>query len=118
MTEKTGTADAEYEGYNLEAAEASVGKGWHGLLKILMHFKPKGTIVMQVKEKYGGLRFYVSGTEVEYLDLIQELEASSRTICESCGKAGFNGTEGGNPHGWYKTACLECEPDHKKPVRE
>jgi hypothetical protein len=57
--------------------------------------------VEQVKEKYGGLRFYVSGAYEEIFDLIDEYEKKSYEICETCGEAG----ELKEVHGWYKTVC-------------
>lgn len=57
----------------------------------------------QVKEKFGGLRFYLSsGTDAMY-DLIDEAEKKSYQTCEDCGQPGKvrNG-------GWILTQCDEC----------
>jgi hypothetical protein len=45
-------------------------------------------IVIQVKEKFGGLRFYVQNASEEIYDLISKAEQSSYGICEICGAAG------------------------------
>jgi hypothetical protein len=45
-------------------------------------------IVIQVKEKFGGLRFYVQNASEEIRDLISMAEQSSYGICEICGSAG------------------------------
>ena len=59
----------------------------------------------QVKEKFGGLRFYTDNGNEEVWNLVREAEEKSFTICEICGKEGKLYTEG-----WYKTKCEE----HKK----
>lgn len=52
--------------------------------------------ISQVKEKFGGLRFYVAyGTGLpadKALELIEAAEDRSSNICEQCGKPGKNRT--------------------------
>lgn len=70
--------------------------------------------VHQVKEKFAGLRFYVSfapegnsqkkARETEALNLIGEVESVSFRVCEKCGNLGKVCSNG---H-WMKTLC----PDH------
>lgn len=109
-----------YAGYNLEQAKLSVGRGWHAILTRLFGLKPADTQVIQVKEKYGGLRFYLSGSTREYLDLVDAAEHESLQTCETCGKDGEPKTPDGNPYGWWKTVCDTCHPDanYKKPDNE
>jgi hypothetical protein len=61
--------------------------------------------VTQVKEKFGGLRFYtravLSATSAQR---IEDAEARSFTLCEACGSPGILQHRGG----WYRTRC----PDH------
>jgi hypothetical protein len=58
--------------------------------------------VVQVKEKFGTLRFYIqSGTEAHY-NYISFAEAMSGVTCETCGSPGKR--LGG---GWVYTACEE-----------
>lgn len=60
------------------------------------------TICEQVKEKFGGLRFYhVNGDEF-VMGAIALAEKMSYTICEECGAA--SKTRGG---GWVRTLCDE-----------
>lgn len=59
--------------------------------------------VTQVKEKFGGLRFYVTVAYDEIFDLIDEYEEKSLTICEYCGKMG----ELRNKNNWLATLCDE-----------
>jgi len=61
-----------------------------------------------VKEKYGGLRFYLSSSTGEYLDMTYEAEKESTETCETCGKPGSPKTPEGN---WVKTVCNTCHPD-------
>lgn len=56
---------------------------------------------VQIKEKFGGLRFYVGGATQAMLDLIHEAEMSSETICEICGDQAERISDGG----WIKTRC-------------
>ncbi len=63
---------------------------------------------MQVKEKFGGLRFYANPCNVKVADevfaAIDEAEARSVKTCETCGKPGRQ--VGG---GWIVTICEACE---------
>lgn len=60
--------------------------------------------VVQVKEKFGTLRFYTQGGSKEIDDLINEAEEKSATTCEQCGKPGKS-----RNHGWIRVLCDECE---------
>lgn len=60
--------------------------------------------VQQVKEKFGGLRFYISSGSDEIYNLIEEAENKSETICETCGKPGLLS----NDRGWVSTLCKNC----------
>ena len=62
--------------------------------------------VLQVKEKFGGLRFYVNSATEEMYRLISEAESQSYEICEECGKPGTLSQK--IKGGWMKTLCLEC----------
>ena len=57
----------------------------------------------QVKEKYGGLRFYMSCGTDEIFGLISEAETLSYKTCEECGKPGEE--RGGS---WIYTHCDYC----------
>lgn len=58
---------------------------------------------MQVKEKYGTLRFYAGPATDEAFAVIHFVEALSARICETCGNKGH--TRG---VGWLKTLCDAC----------
>ena len=57
----------------------------------------------QIKEKYGGLRIYVSFEDDYIHGVIDMAEAMSYTVCENTGKPGTICIRGG----WLKTLCLE-----------
>ena len=61
--------------------------------------------VVQIKEKFGGLRFYMSSHTVEFHCLIREAEKESEITCEICGRPGILGE---NKWNWYQTLCQEC----------
>ena len=67
------------------------------------------TIAVQVKEKWGGLRFYVEVGSDAVFDLIDKAEDKSRGTCEVCG-------EPGHAHGtmWVFTMCDKCWGEHEK----
>jgi hypothetical protein len=82
---------------------ACVGPGWTPLLKgLLRQLFDKGWdgVVHQVKEKFGGLRFYIGNGSEEIYRIISLYENKSREICEECGEPGM--ARGG---GWIKTLC-------------
>ena len=80
-----------------------VGEGWHPLIEELIEELYKlgwdGNVV-QIKEKFGGLRFYIHGETEAMVDKIDEYEDKSFEICEKCGEPGI-------PKGrrWIKTLC-------------
>ena len=57
----------------------------------------------QVKEKFGGLCFYMTSATDEMWDLIHKTETQSYETCETCGKPGEQ--RGG---GWIITHCDDC----------
>ena len=63
-----------------------------------------GFEVVQVKEKFGSLRFYANFSNDAIESLIREAERQSAKTCELCGADGDLADKG---H-WYKTLCLEC----------
>lgn len=62
--------------------------------------KVRQVVVSQVKEKFGGLRFYVDyGNDVTY-GMISMAESMSYRTCEVCGSPGKS-----NSSGWITTLC-------------
>jgi hypothetical protein len=65
---------------------------------------------IQIKEKFGGLRFYMS-TTTPYIDgAISLAEAVSYSQCEYCGQASNRGLP---QKGWIKTFCDACYKKYK-----
>ena len=85
-----------------------VRPGWHALITTLV--EDLGRLgwygqVCEVKEKFGGLRFYI-GEESDEIHLrITEAETQSYKICEWCGEPGTL-----VKMGWWTTRC----PEHGK----
>jgi len=108
----------------------AVGDGWYQLVKQLLldieklyRLYPddfKGFRIEQVKEKFGGLRFYVNHypncgvpdvlPTVEFFEknplakLIADAEEASFTICEDCGSDGKLRQD----RSWVRTLCDGC----------
>lgn len=85
---------------------SNVGEGWHPLLRNLElglnDLDPDFTL-QQVKEKFGGLRYYAQSDADGFQELIGIAEEASTHLCEVCGKHG----ETKSFHGWLKTLCDE-----------
>jgi len=90
----------------------SVGDGWYDLLDRLcatlqLESNRLGDQVYaeQVKEKFGGLRFYYTCNNYQAFDeFIQEAEKEAYKTCEFCGKPGKI-----TQKGWVKVLCEACE---------
>lgn len=85
------------------------GDGWASLIDpLIARCNEMGVTVDQIKEKYGSLRFYVSGPWDDQLqEMIDKAEDASAQICEICGKPGILMQR----HGWLKTLCAEDSLD-------
>jgi hypothetical protein len=92
------------------------GDGWYNIIDTLCgqiqnHLEHNmkendGTIVIeatQVKEKYGGLRFYHTGGDDFIRGLCWMAEGLSCSTCEECGSPGTQ-----NDKGWISTLCDPC----------
>lgn len=83
-----------------------VGVGWYPLIKDLitdlieLGWDKK---TCQVKEKFGGLRFYINAGSDKIYERITLAESQSYEICEVCGEKG----ELRKNVGWYTTLCDE-----------
>lgn len=89
-----------------------VGEGWRPLLAELIA-KLRSVCpemeVLQCKEKFGGLRCYVTPETPEMKKLIMEAEAVAWKTCEDCGAHGRL-----RRGGWIRTLCDECEAKSTK----
>jgi len=105
-----------YQGYYFPMTETCMcwgfecGDGW---LKIIDNLSAEvtaidekngsKTIATQVKEKFGGLRFYIESGSDAIFDLIDKAEDESFRTCETCGEPGTTRDDG-----WVSTECDKC----------
>ena len=61
--------------------------------------------IAQVKEKFGGLRFYTCGLTSDERLYVQEMETRSFGICQNCGT---HANVGSVDAGWVATLCDVC----------
>ena len=103
-----------FEGIHFEC-----GDGWFNLLDVLAkgidQRAPGVCRAVQVKEKFGGLRFYFSTYEdidQRAADAIHGMvwmaESLSYHTCEECGVPGSR-----RPAGWIRTLCDTCDKGQK-----
>ena len=85
--------------------QSQVGSGWGDILTRLIddlfELGWDGR-VSQVKEKFGGLRFYVGSANKAIYERIHAAENESFETCEQCGAPGEL-----RQGGWLKTLCDE-----------
>lgn len=118
--------------FNRHTLGVNFGDGWYKLLDELCeaiqgqcekHDIPLKAypFVEQIKEKFGGLRFYMSSLahdgpgrlpkdllddiDEAIYNLIGEAESRSTSICENCGQPG---KQRDTEAGWIKTWCEDC----------
>lgn len=87
-----------------------VGKGWRSLVTKLVEdimVIDKEIEIVQVKEKFGGLRFYIFGGYGQINRLIEQAEIESFKTCEQCGTKENVETKGD----WILTLCEKCRGD-------
>jgi hypothetical protein len=120
----------EYPNYSNEELALNVRPGWRPIILDLLRQLAevpgwRNDMVRQIKEKFGGLRFYwwadadeLPGGDAGYqmLDerveaLIKQAEERAWKTCEICG-----GTEGGvcqRGKGWIVTQCDACNEKYE-----
>ena len=70
-------------------------------------------IVEQIKEKFGGLRFYYQGGDSTVDGMVRMAESWAGHSCEKCGKPGKS-----RSGGWIQTLCDEHEEERQDIYRE
>jgi len=60
--------------------------------------------VLQIKSKFGGLRYYIGGGDKQINNFIDTAEEISYKTCENCGSMEYVTTEGA----WLTTLCKKC----------
>lgn len=89
-----------------EFCSLEVSKGWEDLVYELtekIHKMDPSVSVSQVKEKFGGLRYYTNGHADNVDELIDEYEDKSFETCDVCGEKGKLREDSY----WLSTRCEE-----------
>ena len=102
------------------------GEGWWLILTNLcaniqhyLDWKNKNSEVVpqvtvnQIKEKFGGLRFYYSGGDDTIYGMVRMAEAWAGNSCEECGAPGES-----RQGGWIKTLCDHHEAERQQRKRD
>jgi len=95
--------------YTLEEAQNAVGSGWKNLVTLawlVCKQQDPPRAIVQVKEKWGGLRIYISSGPRSMFDFLIKIEKLSFKVCENCGKTGKP-----RLNGWVKTLCDKCQKE-------
>ena len=83
--------------------------GWfeliEGTLKAVALCSEPDTAVVQIKEKFGGLRIYLESATERAWDICEQAERQSFEVCEGCGAPGRVFRR----HGWMYNRCQVCE---------
>jgi hypothetical protein len=69
-------------------------------------------IVEQIKEKFGGLRFYYQGGDDQISGMVRMAEEWAARHCEECGKPGKS-----RSGGWIRTLCDEHEAERQARIK-
>lgn len=113
------------EMYSQPYGGVCIGEGWWPIIEALSnqihhHVKWKNeqrdkynrgegcppVIVRQIKEKFGGLRFYYDGGDDCVDGMVRMAESWAARSCEVCGKPGKS-----RDSGWIRTLCDEHEAE-------
>jgi hypothetical protein len=104
----------------------AVGPGWWPILEALcgqiqhhIDWKNKQSEVVaqitvnQIKEKFGGLRFYYEGGDEYISGLVSMAESWAACSCETCGTPGER-----RQGGWIRTLCDTHETERQSTIKE
>lgn len=107
----------------------AVGKGWYPILEKLCaniqhhidwqnknhekHPVVEQVVVEQIKEKFGGLRFYYQGGDDNVHGMVRMAESWADVACEECGGIGKR-----RSGGWVRTLCDLHEQERNIRIEE
>jgi hypothetical protein len=69
--------------------------------------------VQQIKEKFGGLRFYYDGGDDHISGMVDMAESWANHTCETCGNKGER-----RSGGWIRTLCDVHEAEHQERMKK
>jgi hypothetical protein len=114
------------EMFSLPYGGFAVGPGWWPIIESLcgniQHYLNSTNkdsevvpqiVVRQIKEKFGGLRFYYDGGDDTIDGMVRMAEAWASNVCEECSKPGKS-----RKGGWIKTLCDEHEAERQARYKE
>ena len=125
MRRKTTKSDVACVDDNYVAFGCDIGDGWYDLLHglceeitaiYIQYGADVDIVVDQVKEKYGGLRFYYHREGIladetanitlnrQIENIVEQYEERSEHVCEECGNEGILR----NDLSWISTLCDNC----------
>jgi hypothetical protein len=104
----------------------SIGPGWWPIVESLCaniqhHLQWKNrdsqlvppVVVEQIKEKFGGLRFYYQGGDDTITGMVRMAESWAGHSCEECGAPGQQ-----RSGGWIRTLCDHHEEQRQAAIKE
>lgn len=97
-----------YENTNVESRENYRERTLDAELREVEDLIPQ-VVAVQVKEKFGTLRFYYDGGDSVINGMVRMAESMSATTCEECGAAGKQ-----RSGGWIRTLCDEHEAAYQQ----
>ena len=107
MTEQT--LIKKYPNFFSNIGGFECSSGWDSIIenavKKIQKLDPEVKAV-QVKNKFGTLRFYITSATDEVHKIIEDTEKLSETICELCGKPGELRND---DRYWLQTICDDCD---------
>lgn len=69
--------------------------------------------IHQIKEKFGGLRFYYDGGDDQVYGMVQMAEVWAGHTCETCGERGKL-----RHGGWVRTLCDKHEAEYQQRIKD
>lgn len=107
----------------------AIGEGWwpivESLCRNIQHYLDwinknhekhpvvEQVVVAQIKEKFGGLRFYYDGGDDKIQGMVRMAESWAAHSCETCGAPGTS-----RSGGWIKTLCDHHEAERQQKRKE
>lgn len=100
----------EFSGGKVESSAGfDIGPGWYEITsKLIADLIALGwdKTIAQVKEKFGGGRFYIGGATNEIFERIRQWEGQTFQTCETCGTTEDVKLRGSR---WLVTHCDKCD---------